>query len=360
MKKLLVIFVAVLVSATLFAQNGKLFSKADVLKINSVPAMVTGVSIPVKTDELSLKKFIKESFYKDFGIGLNIEPELFRAVNIDGTSIYKFALFYKGIPVQGEYTVLTVRNGKIDRINNGLGKIDLDVSKLIAPEIAVKSAMKVRNMTKMPAKYYTEKVITKHFGVFVPAYIVRFPAIHLADSRYHVVHAKTGKVLKSGNSTYFADGDEVDDSDLIDPAEATNMAKIWEFNPTVTKNLIDVELPWVAPYDDAGLTADELGFLTTDKDGEGIRKIKAFNCPDKGEKVNLEELIGVAFEVPMCSPTQLANKLDNGSFIYNDCETGHEFKEENMKEETIDRCAEISMYYPLQKFTVIFADFTKI
>ena len=191
MKKLLVIFVAVLVSATLFAQNGKLFSKANVLKINSIPAMVTGVSIPVKTDELSLKKFIKESFYKDFGIGLNIEPELFRAVNIDGTSIYKFALFYKGIPVQGEYTVLTVRNGKIDRINNGLGKIDLDVSKLIAPEIAVKSAMKVRSMTKMPAKYYTEKVITKHFGVFVPAYIVRFPAIHLADSRYHVVNAKT-------------------------------------------------------------------------------------------------------------------------------------------------------------------------
>ena len=338
MKKLLVIFVAVLVSATLFAQNGKLFSKANVLKINSIPAMVTGVSIPVKTDELSLKKFIKESFYKDFGIGLNIEPELFRAVNIDGTSIYKFALFYKGIPVQGEYTVLTVRNGKIDRINNGLGKIDLDVSKLIAPEIAVKSAMKVRSMTKMPAKYYTEKVITKHFGVFVPAYIVRFPAIHLADSRYHVVNAKTGKVLKSGNSTYFAD-------DPVDPADATNMAKIWEFNPTVTKDLIDVELPWVAPYDDADLDAEQLGFLTTDKDAEGIRKIKAFNCPDKEEKVSLEEMIGYPITVPMCSPTQLANKLNNGSFIYNDCEDGHEFKEENMKEETIDRCAEISMYY---------------
>jgi len=338
MKKLLVIFVAVLMSAALFAQNGKLFSKADVLKIDSVPAMVTGLNIPVKTDETSLKKFIKESFYKNFGLGLNVEPELFRAVNIDGTSIYKFALFYKGIPVKGEYTVLTVRNGKIDRINNGLGRIDLDVSNLIAPEVAVRSAMKVRNITKMPAKYYTEKVITKHFGIFVPAYIVRFPAIHLADSRYHVVHAKTGEVLKSGNSTYFAD-----------PAEATNMAKIWEFNPTVTKNLIDVELPWVAPYDDAGLNEEALGFLTTEKDSEGIRKIKSFNCPNKGEKVNLQELVGFPITVPMCSPTQLANKLDNGSFIYNDCEDGHIFKEENMTEENIDRCAEISMYYHTSK-----------
>ncbi len=341
MKKLLVIMVAVFAFATISAATGGMFSKADVKKIDSIPAMVTNVSIPVKTDELSLKKFIKESFYKNFGIGLNVEPQLFKAVDIDGTSIFKFAVTYKGIPVEGTYTVLTVRNGKIDRINNSMGKIDLDVSKLIAPEAAVRSAMKMRNITKMPAKYYTEKVITKHFGNYVPAYIVRFPAIHLADSRFHVVDAVTGKVLRSGNSTLFADP--------VDPATATDKAKIWEFNPVVTKDLIEVDLPWVAPYDDSDLDEEQLGFLTTDKDSEGIRKIKSFNCPDKGEKVSLEEMIGFAITVPMCSPTQLANKLDNGSFIYDDCEDGHEFVTDNMTEDKIDRCAEISMYYHASK-----------
>jgi len=351
MKKLLVIMVAVFAFATISAATGGMFSKADVKKIDSIPAMVTNVSIPVKTDELSLKKFIKESFYKNFGIGLNVEPQLFKAVDIDGTSIFKFAVTYKGVPVEGTYTVLTVRNGKIDRINNGLGRIDLDVSKLIAPEIAVRSAMKVRNITKMPKKYYTEKVITKHFGNYVPAYIVRFPAIHLADSRFHVVDAKTGKVLKSGNSTYFnVDADyEIPDEDGIDPALATDMAKIWKFNPSVTPDVIDVELPWVSPYDDADLETEQLGFLTTDKDSEGIRKIKAFNCPNVGGTVSLEEMIGYPINVPLCSPTQLANKLDNGSFIYNDCEDGHEFKEENMTSDKIDRCAEISMYYHASK-----------
>ncbi|HSW59825.1 MAG TPA: hypothetical protein VLJ60_03450, partial [bacterium] len=216
-------------------------------------------------------------------------------------------------------------------------------------EAAVRSAMKMRNITKMPKKYYTDKVITKHFGSYVPAYIVRFPAIHLVDSRFHIVDAVTGKVLKSGNSTLFADADEVDDSDPIDPAEATNMAKIWKFNPTVTKDLIDVDLLWVAPYDDADLDAEQLGFLTTDKDGEGIRKIKAFNCPDDGGTVSLEEMIGYPITVPMCSPTQLANKLDNGSFVYDDCEDGHEFVEDGMTEDKIDRCAEISMYYHTSK-----------
>lgn len=347
MKRLLVILVAIFISATIFAQNGKLFSSAQIKKIDAVPTMVTGINIAVKTDEVSLKNFIKNSFYKDFGIGKDIEPKIFKAVNIDGTSIFKFALSYKGIPVEGAYTVLTVRNGKIDRINNGLGKIDLDVSKLIAPETAVKSAMKVRNIKKMPKKYYTEKVITKHFGKYVPAYIVRFPAIHLADSRFHVVNAKTGKVIKSGNSTYFnVDADyEIPD----DMAAATDMAKIWQFNPTKTPTPLEVELPWVAPYDDADLDEEARGFLTTDKDSEGIRKIKAFNCPNNGEKVSLEEMIGFPITVPMCSPTQLANKLDNGSFIYNDCKDGHEFVEKNMTEEKIDRCAEISMYYHASK-----------
>ncbi|MGI6394637.1 MAG: hypothetical protein ACOX2F_07940 [bacterium] len=351
MKKLMVVLIVASFFISLSASEGKMFSKAEIKKSGAVTTMVTNLNISVKADEVSLKKFIKESFYKNFGIGQNIDPKLFRAVEIDGTSIFKFALFYKGIPVEGEYTVVTVRNGKIDRINNSLGNINLDVSKLISPELAVKSAMKVRNIKKMPAKYHAEKLIVKHFGKYRAAYKVRFPAIHLADSRFHVVDAVSGKVLKSGNSTYFADADsEAPDEEIIDvdPKDATDMARIWEFNPVVSE-LKDVILPWVAPYDDSNLDKDQLGFLTAEEDGEDVRKIKAFNCPNNGDTINLQELIGFPIELSMCTPKQLANKLENGSFIYDDCEDGHEFSEDKMDEENIDRCAEISMYYHASK-----------
>ena len=45
----------------------------------------------------------------------------------------------------------------------------------------------------------------------------------------------------------------------------------------------------------------------------------------------------------------LANKCEKGSFIYDDCDSGHEFSTENMAPEKIDRCAEISMYYHASK-----------
>ena len=348
MKSFSIIVTVLLLTAVLSASGNKSFSSATIAAPANHPVMITGISIPVKTDEKTLTDFVKNGFYKNFAIGKDVEPKLFKAVQIDGTKIYKFVPFYKGIPIEGVYTVLTIRNGKIDRINNSLGKIDIDVTKMISEKEAVKSAMDVRNIKKMPKKYSAEKIITRHLGRFTAAYKVRFAPISLADSRFHIVDAITGKVIKSGNSTYFADADtEVADDDVI--AEATDMAKIWEFNPLVNETLIDVELPWVAPVNDAGFTSEEQGFLTTDIDANGIRKIKAFNCPDKDEKVSLEEMTGYAISVPMCSPTQLANKVTNGSFIYDDCEEGHEFVEANMTEEKIDRCAEISMYYHASK-----------
>lgn len=349
MKSFSTILAVLLMTAALSASGTGMFSKAAVSASSSHPVMITGISIPVKADELTLTKFVKEAFYKNFAIGKDVEPKLFKAVDIDGTKIYKFVPFYKGIRVDGIYTVLTVRNGKIDRINNSLGKINIDITKMISEKEAVKSAMDIRNIKKMPKKYSAEKMIVRHMGAFVPAYKIRFTPVSLADSRFHVVNALTGKVIKSGNSTYFADADtETPDEDTV-TGTPTDMAKIWEFNPLVTPELSDVELPWVAPVDDAGFTAEEQGFLTTDIDKNGIRKIKAFNCPDKDEKVSLEEMTGYPISVPMCSPTQLANKVYNGSFIYDDCEEGHEFVEANMTEEKIDRCAEISMYYHTSK-----------
>lgn len=355
MKKLLILLIVLMLSASVAAAEKNLFSKATVKTRLDVPVLVTNLNVPVKEDKASLKAFIRNSFFKTYGLGMNIEPVLFRAVEVDGTKIFKFSHTYKGIPVEGVYTTLTVENGKIDRMGNGLGKIDIDVSKIISSDKALLAAAKFRGMKKLPKIHNVEKLISRHFGQFVPVYKVRFAPIALYDSRYVIVDALTGKIIKSGNSTYFADDDviaddtEVSDEDAVAPVDATDMAKMWKYNPIVTPDLEDVELNWVAAVDDAGLAEEARGFLTTDVDDQDIRKIKAFNCPNSGDTVSLEEMIGYPITVPMCSPTQLANKIDNGSFIYNDCEGGHEFVEENMTAEKIDRCAEISMYYHASK-----------
>ena len=208
MKKFLVVFAILLFVATVSAEQKNLFAAASVKKIDGVTAMVSGLDIQVKADADSLKKFIKNDFYKAFNIGKNVEPELLRAVKIDDASIYKFVPFYKGIKVDGVYTVITMRNGKIDKISNGLSDIDIDITKMIPETQALKSAMTARHMKVTPKHYDIEKIITRHFGKFVPAYKVRFAPVTLADTRYHIVNALTGKVIKSSHSTYFDDPEE--------------------------------------------------------------------------------------------------------------------------------------------------------
>ncbi len=376
MKKFLALFALLLFVSTLAAAQKNSFSTASVKKTGGVISMVSGLDIPVKTDDDSLKKFIKNDFYKNFNIGRDVEPQLLRAVKIDGASIYKFVPFYKGIKVDGIYTVLTVRDGKIDKISNGLGDIDIDITKMIPETTALKSAMAVRNIKTMPKNYSAEKIITRYFGRFVPAYKIRFAPATLADTRYHVVNALTGKVIKSSHSTYFDDpedpiapDDQEDPADSTDPeepttptvpvwecsGEETDTAKIWKFNPNVTPDLEEVELPWVASVDDSELTPELLGSLITEKDEKGIRKIRAYNCPDDDTKIPIDPSsmigmdIGMTFNVHVCHPMPLANKCEKGNFIYDDCESGHEFSKENIKIDKIDKCAEISMYYHASK-----------
>ena len=376
MKKFLAVFALLLFVCTLSAAQKNSFSAASVKKIGGVTSLVSGLDIPVKTDDDSLKNFVKNDFYKAFNIGRDVEPQLLRAVKIDGDSIYKFVPFYKGIKVDGIYTVITMRDGKIDRISNGLSDIDIDITKMIPEAQALKSAMKVRNIKTMPKNYTVEKIITRHFGKFVPAYKIRFAPATLADTRYHVVNALTGKVIKSSHSTYF--DDPTDPEDPTDPAEPTepteptkpelpvweckgnetDKAKIWKFNPNVTPDLVEVTLPWVASVDDSELTPELLGSLITEKDAKGIRKIKAYNCPDDGTTVSIDpaalgfDLSGFGIteiNVHSCHPMPLANKCEKGNFIYDDCDSGHEFSEEGMAPDKIDRCAEISMYYHSSK-----------
>ena len=371
MKKILVVFALLLFAATVSAEQKNLFATASVRKIDGVAAMVSGLDIQVKADADSLKNFVKNDFYKAFNIGRNVEPELLRAVQIGDTSIYKFVPFYKGIKVEGVYTVITMRDGKIDRINNGLSDIDIDITKMIPESQALKSAMAARKMKAMPKHYTVEKIITSYFGKFVPAYKIRFSPASLADSRYHIVDALTGRVIKSSHSTFFAEGDEPGNGDPT-PGEQgepkrecdgteTDKAKIWQFNPFITPELKEVTLPWVAPWDDQDLKEQELsGSLITEKDEQGIRKIKSYNCPDDGSKIaidpaalgfgELAEQYGISeINVHACHPMPLANKCENGSFIYDDCESGHEFSKEGIKLDKIDKCAEISMYYHASK-----------
>lgn len=375
MKKFLVVFALLLFVTTVSAEQKNLFASASVKKIDGVTAMVSGLDIQVKADADSLKKFIKNDFYKAFNIGKNVEPELFRAVQIDDASIYKFVPFYKGIKVDGVYTVITMRNGKIDKISNGLSDIDIDVTKMISESQALKSAMAARHMKVTPKDYSAEKLIVRHFGKFVPAYKIRFAPITLADSRYHLVNALTGKVIKSSHSTYFDDPadpispDDPADSDVSDtgdtepdPADSgdteepveparkcdgteTNKAKIWKFNPNVTPDLEEVELPWVASWDDSELTPELLGTLITNPNNDGVREIKSYNCPDDGTVIDIYGFI----KIHTCHPMPLANKCENGSFIYDDCDSGHEFSEESITIDKIDKCAEVSMYYHASK-----------
>ncbi len=332
MKRLLVFLMMILISGILFGSQAKIYERAEMRTVSGVPVIVNNIQIPVRTDVPSLKRFIKNDFYQNFKIGQNVEPELLRAVNFDGTSIYKFALFYKGVPVEGTYTVLIVRNGNIERISNSIGKINIDMTNLISSDVAVRSAMKVRGIKLFPSKFHAEKIIYPYFDSFVPAYRVRFAPIHLADNRFHIVEARTGRVIHSGNSTWFND----------DPVP-TDKALLWKYNPTVTPDIEEIDLIWVAPHDDDDV--DVPGSLITLKDGKGVRAVKAFNCPNEGDKIDLQELIGMSILVPMCTPMPLANKIDNGSFMYDDCESGHEFDEDHILAENINRCAEISMYH---------------
>ena len=377
MKKFLAVFVLLLFAVTLSAEQKSPFAAALVKRIDGVTAMVSGLDIHVKTDADSLKNFVTNDFYKAFNIGKNVEPKLFRAVNIDGTSIYKFVPFYKGIRVDGVYTVLMMRDGKIDRISNGLSDINIDITKMIPENVAIKSAMTARKMKTMPKNYTVEKIIIRYFGKFIPAYKIRFSPVSLADSRYHIVDAITGRVIKSSHSTYFdepaapenepAPAEETPEEPgtpaaVCDGSE-TDTAKIWKFNPNVTPELEEVDLLWVAPWDDRELADLELsGSLITERDEKEIRKIKAYNCPDDGTKTSIdpasfgEDVAQLAAQfgiteinAHICHPMPLANKCENGSFIYDDCESGHEFSKENMTVEKIDRCAEISMYYHASK-----------
>lgn len=348
MRRTIVFILITGLTALLFAAAPSALKKAQVRYDKGIPVMVTGLQVPLKANAATVEKFVKNEFFPAFKLGKDITLLPFHQAAIDGTTIFKYRHAYKGWPVEGTFTTVSVKNGKAYRVNNGLGLIDLDLSNLVSPDKAVRAAM-MKRFAKQPAalpKHLAEKVIMHVGGIYLPAYRISFAPMSLADNRYYYVNAKSGKFIKMHDRVMYAD----DDALLSDePVTALDLAKVYTKNPITTPDLVEVTLPWVADADDADLTEAERGFLTTKKDSNDIRKIKSFNCPDKGEKLNLEPIIGYAIMLPICTPIQLANKVSNGSFIYDDCEGGKEYVAANMAEDKIDKCAEISMYYHASK-----------
>ncbi len=340
-----VLFVIVLSCSILLAASP--FKRAEVKFTKDVPVMITGLNAPLKAEPKAVEKFIVKEFFPAFGLGKDLTLVPFRSFKSGGTSIFKYGHQYKGWTVEGLYTTVSIKDGKAYRVTNGVGKIDLDLSKVIAPEAAVKVAMK-RHFPKMPAGVVpnmVEKVIVRVGGLYVPAYKVRLIPFHMADNRVYYVHAKSGKLIFVHNKVMFDDADTL----LSDePIVALDTAKVYEKNPITTPNLVEVTLPDVSAVDDPDLAANAQGFLTGTKDEDGIRRIKGWNCPDKGEKFPIS-LGGYNATPHLCSPTQLANKKANGSFIYEDCEGGMEYDAEKTGPDEVDRCAEIAMYYHASK-----------
>jgi hypothetical protein len=86
----------------------------------------------------------------------------------------------------------------------------------------------------------------------------------------------------------------------------TDQALVFDVDPFETPAPVEVELSSVA--DDLG------GVLTSAADADGVRRLAAFTCVDEGA-TNTAPFYG---EQRICTLRQLANKEENGSFIYQD------------------------------------------
>ena len=246
--------------------------------------------------------------------------EIQNSNTISGTAIHRVTWSYNGIPVVGKFTVIKEKEGKVVDIINGMGNFSIDTKPaLTAEEAALALAKKQFSYSIKKSDFATKLVIIGYNGGYRLAYRVRFRPMSPVDGRFYYVDAMSGMVLRTGNLIKFA----------------TNKAKVFEKNPVSTPDPIEVDLLWVG--DDAE------GYLSAAADEKGLRKVVAANCPDLGEI--LEYDYGYQkYEIPVCTVKQIANKEENGSFIYEDWDNGL-----NYKLDTDDIYPEIALYYHMTK-----------
>lgn len=364
--KQFILSVAVILFAASLCASAVTLKSGNVKYLGGVPVMVSDIQVPVKATVENITKFVKNDFLAAFNLGESVKLIPLYSSKVDSTEIFRYSYTYKGLNVENSFTTVSVKNGKIYRVNNSLGNINIDVTNLISEEQAVKAALIAhsKNAAANMPKHYAEKLIVSRMGQYHAAYKVRFMPVSLADARYYYVDAKTGAFLFGGNNIMYADAEPLTDNETTNDDTAvasTDKAKVWPLNPIKSPEMVEIDLPWVAAADDPDLTATP-GFLVTDKDKQGIRRIKAYNCPNKHEKVEIDASLlssavpaGTLAYIPLCSPTPMANKVTNSThdFVYDDCAigagTGGEFSTDNMSEEKIDKCAEIHMYYHAAK-----------
>ena len=275
------------------------------------------VNRTVKTTA-DLKNFVNFELPKVISIkNSSIKGELLGTNEISGMKIHKIQWSYNGVPVEGRYSVIKEKNGKILNVINSLKEFSLSVKPVFSATEAAKtvSFQNNGNIAKT-LDFISNLIIIERFGKYRLAYKIRFRPSSILDGRFYYVDAHDGSYLGGGNFVMKA---------------TENTAKVFETNPIRDKNPVEVELPWVA--DDAD------GKLTSEIDDMGIRKVVASNCLDLGDTM---DYYGSLY--PICTPTQRANKIDNGNFIYEDWASGLSYKFD-----AEDNYSEVAVYYHMTK-----------
>ena len=88
------------------------------------------------------------------------------------------------------------------------------------------------------------------------------------------------------------------------------------------------------------------GTLTSAEDDDGIRRVRAYTCVDEGKTVTT-----MGEELRVCTLKQLANKNENGSFVYEDWDSAVAGTYDDQ-----DRNAEVEGYYHAQRIYAMITD----
>ena len=307
MKKLLVALALVFAVFALFGEKPKfeVIKPAKPLAVKNMPAFVE--------QKLPALISLKSPLFKG---------EIQNSNTISGIAIHRITWSYNRIPVVGKFTVIKEKDGKVVNIINGMHDFSIDTKPVLsADQAALALAKKQFGDTGFKPDFAAKLAIIEDAGNYKLAYRIRFRPISPVDGRYFYVDANNGRVLRTGNLVKFA----------------SNKAKVFDMNPVSTPDPIEVDLLWVG--DDAE------GKLSAAADEKGLRKIVAASCPDLGEKYEYDTgYQNQKYKFSICTVKQLANKEENGSFIYEDWDNGLKYKFD-----TNDIYPEIALYYHMTK-----------
>ena len=305
MKKLVVVLAILFAVFALFGEKPKfeVIKPVKPLAVKNMPAFVE--------QKLPSLISLKSPLFKG---------EIQNSNTISETSIHRVSWVYNGIPVVGKFTVIKEKDGKIINIINGLSNFSINTKPAMTAEKAALSLAKKQfgDSIKNP-DFISKLVIIEDAGSYKLTYRIRFRPMSPLDGRFFYVDANNGRVLRTGNLIKYA----------------TNKAKVFEMNPISTPEPIEVDLLWVG--DDAD------GKLSAAADENGLRKIVAVNCPDLGETFEYDAGYQ-KYEFQRCTLKQMANKEENGSFIYEDWDNGLKYNFD-----TDDIYPEIALYYHMTK-----------